>query len=414
MDQKELLLKLDETKAALETKAAEAATTAAKDEVALQLKAVNDSITEVKGLIPAEMKGFDFAKVLSDIKALTEQGEAFEIKFKQTGGGQKQVKSFDEVFRSALEEKTDDFAKMGRKEKGFSNISIDLDLKTVGDISTANVTGTTVWGAQYRQGIVEAPKRKLHMREIVPGGPVGPGTDFYFMKQNGNGEGGVATVAEGAAKSHTDEDLVETSVKIETIAGYERITRKALLNVPGMSSFLQSRLVEKLMKEEDRNILYGTGASPDMKGILVSGNFTASAGTGATLIEKIINDLALLEDTNERDCSAILLRPVDYHGFFLNKAGGSGEFDLPFNVTFVNGQLYISGVPVYKTTALTSGDYCLGDFNMGAQFLTQESMRIEFFEQDSDNVTKNKITVRIEETATLPVYGPDFFIKGTV
>ena len=78
-----------------------------------------------------------------------------------------------------------------------------------------------------------------------------------------------------------------------------------------------------------------------------------------------------------------------------------------------NGQLYISGVPVFATTALTAGDYIVGNFSQGAQFLTQEALRLEFFEQDGTNVRENKTTVRIEEVVALPVYGSDFFIKGS-
>jgi hypothetical protein len=39
-------------------------------------------------------------------------------------------------------------------------------------------------------------------------------------------------------------------------------------------------------------------------------------------------------------------------------------------------------------------------------------MRIEFFEQDADNVQKNKITIRIEESVAFPVYGDNYFIVG--
>ena len=92
------------------------------------------------------------------------------------------------------------------------------------------------------------------------------------------------------------------------------------------------------------------------------------------------------------------MRPIDYYGFFKNKASGSGEYDLPEGVTFVNGQLYLFGIPVYASTAITAPDYVVGDFDMGAQLLTQEGMRIEFFEQDGTNVRENKVTVRIEAT----------------
>jgi hypothetical protein len=121
-----------------------------------------------------------------------------------------------------------------------------------------------------------------------------------------------------------------------------------------------------------------------------------------------------LEDDEERDANGILLRPVDYYNFFKNKATTSGVYDLPANVVISNGQLFISGVPVYVSTAQASGKYIVGDFKMGAQLLIQNAMRIEFFEQDSDNVTKNKITARIEEDIAFPIYGDNYFVYGNV
>lgn len=410
--QKNLSEKLEETKKSLETKAAEAADKAVKSVLENELKSINDKLAEIKGL-PEDVTREILVKAISDVAILTKDFNDFQLQAKQSKGVEK-TKSFNDVLASAIEEKTDDFAKMAKGEKGFKSIGIELDLKAVGDMSTSNVTGGSVWGANYAPGIIEAPKRKVHMRQIMVGGSVGTGTDFYFMKQNGAGEGGAAFVAEAAPKSQSDEDLIESSVKIETLAAYSRVTKKAMNNIPGFISFLQSRLVEKIAKAEDAAILYGDGSTPNPKGILVSGNYTASTSGATKLVEKLIDDISYLEDTAERNADKILLRPSDYYTFFKNTASGSGEYDLPFNVVIINGQLYISGVPVFASTALTTGDYVVGDFANGAQFLTQESLRLEFFEQDSDNVTKNKVTVRIEESVALPVYGSDYFIKGTV
>jgi hypothetical protein len=88
------------------------------------------------------------------------------------------------------------------------------------------------------------------------------------------------------------------------------------------------------------------------------------------------------------------------------------EFDLPKNFVFTGNQLYISGVPVFGSTAVAYGDYFVADWTQWAQLLVQESMRLEFFEQDGTNVRENKTTVRIEETIAMPVYGSRFGIKG--
>ena len=250
--------------------------------------------------------------------------------------------------------------------------------------------------------------------DLMPGGNIGPGNTYTYMRENGLGEGLIAPTAEGVIKPQFDYDLVENTVQVETIAGWMRVTRKAMANIPGFISFLQSRIPERFKKVLDNQILYGNGTSPNLKGILTAGNFVASTAVLNTfLAEKITTDIAVLEDTYDRSASAVLLRPIDLATFYNNKATGSGVYDLPENVVWQGNQLFISGVPVYASTAPNAPDYVVGDFQMGAQLLTQNGMRIEFFEQDGTNVRENKVTVRVEGDYALPVYGSDYFIKGT-
>jgi HK97 family phage major capsid protein len=398
---------------------------ATTDQIDALKSAQEKALSDAQKLINEKLADADTR--VGEAKAATQslQDKITEMEQKMTtyvtfGKNNSQPRLFKDVLNEAIEKHTDDIVKMSKGDKTVKHISIPIDIKAVGDITVGNVTGGTVYGSVYRPGIIELPKRKVHLRNVLPGGNIGPGTDFYFMRQNGTGEGSIAFTAETGTKPQFDDDLVEASVKIETLAGWQRITRKAMNNVPGFMQFLNSRMVEKLLKAEDAGILYGDGVSPNIKGILTSGNFTASTSTATILAEKIIDDIAALEDTYEREANIIMLRPQHYYGFFKNKAAGSGEYDLPQNVVITNGQLYISGILAVPTTALNintaptpdDADYVVGDVN-GAAFLVQESMRIEIFEQDGTNVRENKITVRIEETCALPVYGSNYFIKGT-
>jgi HK97 family phage major capsid protein len=375
-----------------------------------KLKAIDEAIASIKGL-PAEIKAEDLLKMKEELAVTIKAFDMLQIRLKNTGGGAPEApKSFDEVLKKAMEDATDDITKFSRKETK----SLVIDLKDVGDFSTANVTGGSRWAQVQRPGIIEQPRRKVHIRSLVPVGTIGAGTEFVFMRENGAGEGSIAPVAEGATKPQIDMDLIESSVKIETIAGWMRVTRKAMNNIPGFTSFLQARLPEKLLNVEDTQLLTGDGNTPNVKGIMTPGNYTAADTTATTFIERLIDSLAQLEDEEQRYATGILMRPREYYNFFKNKADGSGEYDLPQNVAFVNGVLYISGVPVYTSTAIANNKFIVGDWAMGAQLLIQEGMRLEFFEQDGTNVRENKITVRIEETIAFPVYGDNYFIVGDV
>lgn len=391
--------------AALETKNAEQIKTAmsAFDEKAKGLFA--EEIKNAKSELETEFK--------SQIKAVQDHADKLDARLQERVSittPKEQAKSFGQIIGEALTEATDDLAKFERKETK----SLAIELKAVGDMSTGNVTGGSRYGQLYAPEIRRNPDRKVHLDEILPGGNIGPGNTFTFMRENGVGEGNIAPTAEGALKPQFDLDLIEATVNVETIAGWMRVTRKAMNNIPGFVSYLQARLPQKFRNVLDSQILYGNGITPNLKGILTAGNFVASTASAAdVLIEKLITDVATLEDTYERNTTAILLRPVDYYSFFKNKASGSGEYDLPMGVTFESGIMRLFGIPVYASTAITAPDYVVGDFEMGAQLLTQEGMRIEFFDQDGTNVRENKVTVRIEGNYALPVYGPDFFIKGT-
>jgi HK97 family phage major capsid protein len=386
--------------------------TAAEEEIGKAKKEIKSDfetrITEAKS---TSQKALDVAeetqKQLATVKSFGSQPQA--------------TKSFDQVIRAALEENEANLVKMINKEPGRQeNWSIDLDLKgvstkAVGDVSIANYTGGTRGLTALRPGIITNNNRKVHVRDIMATGNIGPGTDYVFMKENGVGEGAIAPTAEGATKPQFDVDLIESSVKIETIAGWMRVTRKAMNNIQGFQSFLQMRLPQLMLGVEDAQILNGDGVSPNLKGIQTAGNFTAATSLAATIdIEQLILGIGQLDNMNG-NATAIVLSTADYYPLILNKAAGSGEYDLPDVITVdpATGILRILGVPVIHTTAQTTGTYLIGDFDQGAQLLFQENMRIEFFEQDGTNVRENKVTVRIEETVALPVYGATYFIKGT-
>jgi|GEM_PF-571774 len=439
MNTKELQEQLDSMKSGLEATAASAATAAATKAIndmqaALETKnaelikkAFTDNLPAIKEALPElqELKGLTEWKVTKDEADKKNQDAldqlATDVKDIKNGriATPLQPVSLKSLIETALNEgdnyKNLEMLANNHKDR---NKRFTIELKAPGDITTGNVTGGSRYGQIMAPGIIEPPKRKVHVRTLVPVGTAGPGNTYTFMRDNG-GEGDPAPTAETSTKPQFDLDLVETTVNFEWIAGWVRVTRKAMNNIPGFLSYLNSRLPEKLLRAEDRQLLVGDGTSPNISGIMDSGNFTAADTSATILVEALIDSIAQLEDEEERDATGILIRPRAYYSFFKNKASGSGEYDLPKNVTFENGVLYISGVPVYASTAMNKdaagaemNKYIVGDFAMGAQLLIQNGMRIEFFEQDGTNVRENKITVRIEESVAFPIYGNNYFIVG--
>lgn len=376
------------------------------DEKMAELTAAFD---EVKNIKP-EVTSAELKAIKDDLELTIKAVEKFSAKFKAVAlPTEQKAVTFESRLKDAVEANYDNVQKFIKGETK----SVNLELKAVGVVNTAIVSGSANFGIRGDGKLVSLPNNIGHIRSLIPTRSYEAATDYYFMREVA-GEGAPAPTAEGILKPQFDIRFQEASVKFEWIAGWMLLSRKALMNIPGLMSTLNSRLPEKLLDVEDAQALYGNGISPNWKGILTAGNFVAGSAAGATpLVEKIINDITLLEDTHKRMANGIAMRPAQYNSMFIAKASGSGEYDLPQGVTFVNGQLYILGVPVAKTTALAANDYVVGDFQNGAEILIGEAMNIRLFEEDSTNVRTNEVTVRIEEYAALPVMGNSFFVKGS-
>lgn len=417
----ELEKKLAELKSALEENLKKHAST----EIAEQLKEMNEKLSAIevgaKGADDDKIKSLEneIADLKGELAASVKSIEILAVRVKNAKPETPaQPMTFEKAISEAIEEKHDDIQKFTRGETK----KLSIEVKAVADQSTANITGGSVWGSIYKPGIIMDPNQIGHIRQWMTPIQAGPGTDYYFMRENG-GEGAPAPTSEKKAAAATtqatglkpqfDRDLVESSVKFETIAGFMVVSRKAMNNIPGFTQYLNTRLPEMLLDVEDANILYGDGNSPNIKGIFTTGNHTAATSTATVFAEMLIDGISQLEDSEKRSASAIWVRPADYWDLFKNKAiGGSEEYDLPQNLVFANGQLYISGVPVYKTTALNAGDYMIGAAG-GADLMVQGGIMLEFFNQDGTNVRTNQVTVRVEETIAMPVYGDNYFIVGS-
>ncbi|WP_185216159.1 phage major capsid protein [Sphingobacterium mizutaii] len=373
----------------------------------VKVKALQEQLDEVK----KSQEGAINEAVTKEIKVVQDRIDRLSADYKKRSQIQeqhKQLETVESLIAKAVEENHDDVEKFIRKESK----SLVLELKAVGDISTGSVNGDN-YGRITQGGIHYLQSRKAYVSDLIAQGTIGPGNDYYFMREIA-GEGAIAPHQEGELKSQFDLRLEEANTPVETIAGWTRATRKAMQNIPGFMSWLQVRIPDLFKKVLDYNVLYGTGTNNELKGILHADNHIAQVNSAIPFVEKLMDAITLLEDDHERDANIGFLRPIQYNSLFKNKADGSGEYDLPAGVTFVNGVLYVLGVPFYKTTALnkTNGDFVVGDRN-GAQLLTQNPMRIELFEQDRDNVIRNLVTVRVEGEYALPVYGNNFFVKGT-
>lgn len=396
MDKKELLQELEQLKADL--KAAHSAEV--KKEIEAKMAELNEKI---KAFEAQKKEVEDLKAEIKVMKDAADKNQPVIDKF-VADGDKKSVTANKPSFNSLLAEGIEEnYDKIANLKKGQS---VSFETKQVADMTFGtNFTDENASIIQVRPGIIELPKRKLHIRQLLQGGSMGT-SNFNYVKEIA-GEEGPETVLEGSAKNQFDLDLQEVTSPSQYIAGYIRISRKMLDDVQGMTTFLQSRLLELLLREEDDQLINGNGTSPNISGITDSGNFTA-ASTSETAEALMLIDAIAQVESYDREANGILLSPTDY--WTMAKLSNLSQSQVV--VIGEDGVLRIGGVPVYRSTAVAADQYIVGDWVMGANLLTREAPRVEFFYEDGSNVTTNKVTVRVEERIAFPIYGDNYFVVG--
>lgn len=345
------------------------------------------------------------------LKALNQYAENIEKQLKGKTLTPAEQLSFNQLLGKAVTDNWTEISKLKESNTGIKYKMPVFDTKAAGDMTIAN---NVLNGGAYFQtvlpGIRTLPNRKVHMRDIIPLGTMSTSTLFYMRETGGEGKLFPWEVTLPATtKPQIDLDFEGIDAPAEYIAGFLRVSKKMLDDMDAFRSYLQMRLMEMYLKAEDWQILNGNGTTPQLDGIL-SVATPAIQITGPN-IERLVWSIAQLE-SSDYTADGGVVHPAMYYALALNKATGSGEYDLPGVVVVQNGQLYIAGIPMYRTTAIEMNTYIVGAWSTGAQLFIREQPTVQFFDQDANNVTTNQITVRIEGRVALAIYRAEAFVTG--
>ena len=348
-----------------------------------------------------EVKASEIVK--SEVAEITtkfnERFDAFEVANKKQFNSQKQV-SFKSALKDALENGAIDGLKKGHSQSARFEIKADM---TVG----ADFTGEVI-AADRVPGYKFDPTRPVHIRQLLSIGSTQSDVVRY-VKESGY-TNAAAITAEGATFAQSDFDMTAVNANVKKIGTYFRISEEMLADTPQLTSYLSARAPEKLLEVEDANILTGN----DLGGIINSAPAFA-AGDYADSVESAnqfdvivasLNQLALLN----YNADTILLNPTDFHKILLLK-------DTTNN--YLKDQVYggltpvFMGVRVVLNSAITAGDFLIGNFSVGTQLWVRQGVNVEFFREDGTNVRDGFVTVRVSERIALTNYLPNAFVKGT-
>jgi HK97 family phage major capsid protein len=159
-------------------------------------------------------------------------------------------------------------------------------------------------------------------------------------------------------------------------------------------------------------LVAGDGTAPNISGILDSGNFTAHGYTNAsiTAISSTLKKLVLIRKMMADSwaagfpADAILLNPADWATIeieLMTTAAGQTLFSVSDG-----GQPRLFGVPVIQSVGMTADNVAVGAFGQAYMVHNREGVVIDMSDSDSDNFTKNLVTIRAERRLALATERP--------
>jgi HK97 family phage major capsid protein len=214
-----------------------------------------------------------------------------------------------------------------------------------------------------------------------------------------------AEAAEGAAKAESALTWSLVNMPVSTVAHWIKISRQLAMDNVALAAYVEARMRYGVQRKVETQLVSGDGTAPNISGFLDSGNFTAHGYADAALgtilkklvlIRKIIGDLEVAGYAP----SAIVLNPADWATIEIDLlvAGTSNAARVAYDEA---GNPRLFGVPVVKSVGMTADTFAVGDFRQHGNIYDREGVVVQMSESDSDNFTKNLITLRAERRLAL-------------
>ena len=348
-----------------------------------------------------DLKG-EFSKQLDTVKE-THQKELdkalidVEEKFKSK---ESKPVSWGQAFQKSMKESVQDIATAAKSGKAGI-----VELK---DFNYSDFSGYEPFVTDYRQ-VIPLKYESFHYRNILPQGSMS-GEFVKYPRHNST----TGAAAEWAYNGDSTTSKPEIAPQIGTyqadavwVAALLKAIPIAMLeDLTWLSSYLNNVGQRELLKAED--LLLQNGGT-DITGILDVAQIYD--GDKTVLIEKII-DAAFRQVKNAlHTANGVVLPNADYTSILINKASGSGEYDLPGVVGVrPDGVLTILGMPVFSNSYLSTGQGIVGDWTT-SQFIVRSAPRFRMFEQNGTDAEKNQVMMRIEERVALAHFYTNSYVR---
>ena len=257
------------------------------------------------------------------------------------------------------------------------------------------------------------PQRALFVRSLIPVRQA-DGDKVWYLRQSVATQN-AAPVAAGALKPTSTFTVERIEEPVRTIAHVtEALDRALLSDFDALVEFLDNQLRLGVLLAEEAQIINGSGAGVNLRGILNTVGIQTQAVGADPRSDAIFKALTKVR-TAFFEPDGIVLHPNDWQDIRLSKTADGDYLTAPVTDDDVER---LFGKPVVQSPVIAEGTGLVGAFGVGSTLWDREEARITFTEQglnDSGNemFTRNQVRFRAEERVAFGVERPAAFCSVT-
>lgn len=272
--------------------------------------------------------------------------------------------------------------------------------KAVGTMTLGNnLTGTSQ--ISYVDSPILRSFFNPHLYDVFRIIPTATGNVTFPRGNTTIGEGSFGTQTEGSSKAQVDYDVTMVNTSLSFIAGYARVSRQMLQDLPFLQAYLSTSLLEDWNQTVNNSFMSTITASA-----------TAGSTSATPVAERIVDYIAqhlklglgqpnLILTTHAVWASVIKTQPTN------------GSYSVPGGVVIgPNGETRMLGIPLVPHSQIPTGKIYI--MNTAAFAIAQASgLAVRSTEFNEDDFIKNLVTYRCEARLGLLSFQPTAAIYGS-
>ena len=300
-----------------------------------------------------------------------------------------------------------EFKSWSRHNRGV--IGTDISLAQFWSSVKAPIASTGLTAYERPPGVYGINQQRLTVADLLARGETGA-TSIRYLRETSPRTSSITAVAEDGTKPEQVFAFSEVDAPVQKIAGYTKMTEEMATDFPAARSFVNEQLGFEVLKQEEYQLLQGSGTPPNLRGILnTSGIQTQALVGGENNADTVLRGITKVQSIAFMEPDGIILHPNNWLAIRLLKTT-TGEYI--YAPPHLVGPNTLWGLPVVVTTAITAGTGLITT-RRAAQVFYREGLRIEMTNSDQDDFVRNRITLRGEIREALAVYYPAGFCSLT-